>query len=71
MDVSTIVDMLSVCKQLTGFEIHGKLDEKCLCSKLAYNSLVKMMKVMGVNCPFKILPKFVTTLQDRIKFHSF
>lgn len=70
LDVTAIVDMLSVCKQLTGFEIHGKIDGKDLFSKFALKSLRAIMKAHGVKCPFKILPKFITTLQHPIQFDS-
>lgn len=54
VDVKSLVKMLTVCKQLTGFEIHGKLDYDGLITKVVSESLCALMEEQGANCRFKI-----------------
>lgn len=61
LDLKSLVKMLSTCKQLTVFEIFGKLDKEDVSTKMITQSLSLIMEMQRVNCPFKILPKFRTT----------
>jgi hypothetical protein len=66
------VKMLSACKHLTPFEIFGILeDEVLVINKVVSEALCSLMEVQGVNCPFKTLPKFITSGPRPIQFESF
>lgn len=71
MDVNSLVQMLSGCKQLTSFEVHGKLDENRLVTKVVGDSLRTIMQRQGVACRFKLLPKFITAFEEVPSFVRF